>query len=178
MVANLARPPSAGGAVEHFASGHGPWVWPHAKQVALSHAKLCRNHGKACLHGNHIIQSRLLLYSACPSALLPSGSACARTASCTGTTRRSSPLSAKRRRSVSGHRCTFPGGVYVMGHYGLFLAKSSSPVYKLRILASFQGGKVDESKFPTDADVPRKRIYHPVKCEAEYQSEDRGREGV
>jgi hypothetical protein len=143
--------------------------WPHAK--------LCRVRGKACLHGNHIIQSRLALFRMSKRFA-------------------SEWLGLRAHRQLQGHdealvaavcdasaQCRrkqmhFPGGVYVMGHYGLFLAKSSSPVYKLRILASFQGGKVDESKFPTDADVPRERIYHPVKCEAEYQSEDRGREGV
>ena len=132
------------------------------------HAQGCRLRGKPCLEGNSMLQSRLALFRM--SRRLASewlnlraqrqlegydeatlGTVCDKWPAC--------------RRS----RVHNPGGVYRLGHFGVFKAKNTNPVYTLRVVASYSNETrmVNFSRFPTDADVPRNQLFHPVKCEAE-----------
>ena len=67
----------------------------------------------------------------------------------------------------------FQGGVYQPGHWGPFQSNSSARPYTLRGLAAFDEvtSTFNFAKYSTNADVPRDRLYHPVKCEAERQWE-------
>ena len=132
------------------------------------HAAACRVRGKQCLQDNKITQSRLAIFRM---------------------SRRfaSEWLNMRAQHQLNGHdeatvavvcdqwptcrrsRMHFPGGIYHLGHHGIFQKEKSNPVFKLRVLASYSHatGQVNFSQFPTDADVPRDRLFHPVKCEAE-----------
>ena len=57
--------------------------------------------------------------------------------------------------------------------WGPFQSNSSSRSYTLRGLASFNSKtkRFNFSEYPTNDDVPRDNLYHPVKCEAERQWE-------
>jgi len=135
-------------------------------------AESCKLRGRKCLQNNHIVQTQLALHrmsrrfaarmlhlralrqlqgrdEALVAVICDEWVECAR-----------SPL-------------YFQGGVYQPGHWGPFQSNFSARPYTLRGLASFNAvtSKFDFSKYSTNADVPRDRLYHPVKCEAERQWE-------
>jgi hypothetical protein len=132
------------------------------------HAKSCEVRAQKCLQNDAMVKSRLALFRMSHHFA-------------------SEWLSLRARRLVKGYdealvatvcdrieRCRrsemhFPGGVYVMGRWGIFKAANADSIYKLRVLASFdrESNQVNYSKFRTNADVPRDQIFHPVKCEAE-----------
>lgn len=64
-----------------------------------------------------------------------------------------------------------PGGYFTLGGWGLWLGNTTDPAFSLKGLASLNPKsanlKLRPEMFKTDSDVPRSRLYHPAKCEAE-----------
>ena len=71
----------------------------------------------------------------------------------------------------------WPGGVYQMGHNGVFSTDKLSLAYTLTSVASLefvrpfhenvQPVHMNHSLYSSKQEVPHNRLYHPVKCEAE-----------
>jgi len=148
--------------VAQYRNTDASWVWSGS----------CELRGRKCIENNHIIQTKLALNRM-------SRRFAARM------------LHLRALRQLKGRdealvalicdewvECTrsplyFRDGVYQPGHWGPFQSNSYSRSYTLRGLASFNSKtkRFNFSEYPTNADVPRDSLYHPVKCEAERQWE-------
>ena len=148
--------------VAKYGNTNAQWAWSES----------CELRGRKCLQNNHIVQTKLALHRMSR-----------RFATRMLHLRALGQLQGRDEALVAlicdeWVECTrsplyFQGGVYTPGHWGPFQSNFSARPYTLRGLASFNEARrtFDFSKYSTNAGVPRDRLYHPVKCEAERQWE-------